>query len=130
MDPHARESERTEIAAADLLARITAGTPPRILDVRSRREYDGGHVPGAMHVPFWLLRWRLGSIPGSNDEPLVVYCGHGPRAWLAGSVLRSRGFTRVIYLAGHYSGWHGAGLREERRSTGEASGAGGASVNR
>lgn len=116
MRPPARETERTEIAAPDLLARIAAGTAPRILDVRSRREYDRGHVPGALHVPFWLVRWRLGSIPGSNDEPLVVYCGHGPRAWLAGTVLRSQGFTRVVYLDGHYSRWHEAGLREERPS--------------
>jgi rhodanese-related sulfurtransferase len=121
---------RPEIKATDLLERIAAGRAPRILDVRSRREYDRGHVPGALHVPFWMLRWRLHSIPGSRDEPLVVYCGHGPRAWLAGSVLRSRGFTHVVYLAGHYSRWHEAGLREERPAAGEASGAGRASVNR
>lgn len=95
----------TEVSAADLWAQIEAGTAPLILDVRSRAEFARGHVPGARHVPFWMVRWRLRSIPASHHDPIVVYCGHGPRAWLAGAALRRRGFTNVKYLAGHFSRW-------------------------
>jgi rhodanese-related sulfurtransferase len=97
-----------------LLARIEAGRPPTILDVRSRGEFRNGRVPGAVNVPFWMLRWRLGSIDNAREEPVVVYCGLGPRAWLAGGLLRKRGFTNVKYLAGHFSRWRGAGLPEEK----------------
>jgi MFS family permease len=102
-----------EVSGHDLLAQFEAGTAPTILDVRSRNEFRRGHVPGAVNVPFWML-WRLGSIGSSREAPVVVYCGHGPRAWLAGGVLRTHRFTNVKYLAGHFSRWRGAGLREER----------------
>ena len=102
------------MTASDLLARISAGTAPAILDVRSPAEFTDGHVPGARNIPFWKLLGRApGTLP-SVDDPLVVYCGHGPRAWLAGAALRQRGFRRVEYLEGHMSEWRRAGLREEK----------------
>lgn len=88
-----------------LAAQIEEGRAPAILDVRSAAEYRRGHVPGAIHVPFWQLSVRLAGLPLSPDAPVVVYCGHGPRAWMAGAVLRRRGYRRVVYLKGHMAGW-------------------------
>jgi rhodanese-related sulfurtransferase len=96
-----------------LHARIDAGSAPAILDVRSRREYTHGHVPGAIHIPFWLIAFRLSDLP-SRDGAVVVYCGHGPRAWFARAVLQWSGFRDVALLEGHMSGWKRAGLPEER----------------
>lgn len=75
------------------------------LDVRSRREYEQGHVPGARHVPFWLVWFRASSLAASRDDPITVYCGHGPRAWMAKALLRARGCTRVQLLRGHMRAW-------------------------
>jgi phage shock protein E len=102
------------IAARTLLARIAAGAAPVILDVRSAREFADGHVPGAVHVPFWAVGTRIEAIAANKDEELVVYCGHGPRAMIAGRTLRRRGFTRLVFLDGHFSKWRSEGLREER----------------
>jgi rhodanese-related sulfurtransferase len=101
------------MTASDLLALISAGTAPKILDVRSREEFTRGHVPGALHIPYWKLVSRAPGIPIALDDPLVVYCEHGPRAWIAGAALRQRGFRRVELLEGHMSQWRRAGLREE-----------------
>lgn len=100
-----------------LAAEIAAGSPPTILDVRSRAEFVRGHVPGALHIPFWLLPRRLSSIPASRDERIVVYCGHGPRASMAGLVLRANGFRSVSYLEGHMAAWSRSGLPQDRPST-------------
>jgi rhodanese-related sulfurtransferase len=97
-----------------LLARIAMGTKPAILDVRTEREFADGHVPGATHVPFWQVSKRLGAIPASKEDELIVYCGTGPRAMIAGRSLRKHGFTRVVYLEGHFSRWRSGGFREER----------------
>jgi rhodanese-related sulfurtransferase len=102
------------ISAQALLARIESGTPTVILDVRSRREFANGHVPGARHIPFWRISRRIGSLAIPSDAELVVYCGHGPRAAVAARALRRQGFTRIIYLEGHFSNWRNAGLREEK----------------
>lgn len=98
----------------DLLAQIDSGKAPAILDVRSEWEFKRGHIPGAVHIPFWKVGARLQEVPSSKQEPLVVYCGHGPRAWRAGGVLRRHGFENVTYLKGHMHGWRQAGLREEK----------------
>lgn len=87
---------------------------PFILDVRSRREFAQGHLPGAVHLPFWTVLWRARRLPIPRAGPVVVYCGHGPRAWLARWQLRLRGFRRVSSLAGHMAGWRRAGLPEHR----------------
>jgi rhodanese-related sulfurtransferase len=93
----------------ELAARIAEGRAPAILDVRSRREFQRGHVPGAVHRPFWLLPFRT-DVPFRRDEPMVIYCGHGPRAWFAASALRCKGYGRVSYLTGHMAAWQRANL--------------------
>ena len=101
------------ITAEALLTRIESGAAPPILDVRSRLEFAKGHVPGARHIPFWRVSRQIDELSIPRDAELVVYCGHGPRAVIAERALRRRGFTRITYLEGHFSGWRRAGLREE-----------------
>ena len=103
----------SEIAASALLALVKAGAAPTIIDVRSRREFQEGHVPGAKLVPFWKLLTRSPKIPASKEDLLILYCAHGPRAYLAGAALRRRGFQRVTYLRGHMAAWRRAGLPQE-----------------
>ena len=102
---------QSHITATTLLDQIEAGTAPTILDVRSGREFVAGHVPGALHIPFWTLLTRTSEIPSSPADPIVVYCGHGPRAYMAGAALRASGFQRVMYLEGHMLKWMRARLR-------------------
>lgn len=97
------------MTAAALHEAIAAGRAPGILDVRTAREYAEGHVPGAANVPFNEIARRVGEIAGARREPLVVYCGHGPRAWIAARALRRAGFARVEFLKGHWAAWRRAG---------------------
>ena len=102
-----------QISAEALLVHIESGAAPVILDVRSRAEFARGHVPGARHIPFWRISRRIRELSLPPNAELVVYCGHGPRAILAGRALRRRGFARITYLEGHFSRWRRAGFREE-----------------
>ena len=99
------------IAAARLLGLIDARAAPVIVDVRSQREFNAGHVPGAINIPFWTT--LTAPIPATVEDRVVVYCGHGPRAVAARTALRWRGFRRVTLLPGHMAAWKAAGLREE-----------------
>jgi rhodanese-related sulfurtransferase len=102
------------ISAADLAARIDAGTAPVIVDVRSESEYAESHVPGAVHIPFLDADERAGELGVESDETVVVYCAHGPRAAWARRSFASAGLERVVYLEGHMSGWLDQGLPVER----------------
>lgn len=101
------------ISPGELLARLRAGTAPPILDVRSRAEFLAGHVPGARHIPFWAVAFRRRSLPAASGDPVVVYCGQGPRAGMARAVLGLVGFTDVLDLDGHFEGWVREGLPVE-----------------
>lgn len=92
-----------------LASEIASGSPGTILDVRSGAEFTSGHLPGAIHIPFWSVA-RFSHLPGPREARIVVYCGHGPRAWIAGAALRRHGFRHVVYLAGHMAAWRRARL--------------------
>lgn len=97
-----------------LRARVAEGRAPAIVDVRSAAEYRRGHIPGAVHLPFWAALWRAGRLQLPRDAPIVVYCGHGPRAHLARTLLRLRGFPGVTLLRGHMTRWRREGHPESR----------------
>lgn len=93
-----------------LLAAMEKGGAPRILDVRTTKEYAGGHVPGAIHIPFHALWRRHAELAAGKDDPIVVYCAHGPRAGLAKLQLWALGYEKVAYLEGQMLGWKRRGL--------------------
>ncbi len=109
--------DRTHISAAELAQLIRQGTAPTIIDVRSSREYQSGHVPGAIHIPFWSALFRVNEIGAPKDEMVVVYCAHGPRAGFGKFALLRAGFTQVLYLDGHMSEWNKAGLPAAKGKT-------------
>ena len=90
---------------ATLARSIKKGTAPFLLDTRSRREYDAAHIPGAVNMPFWKLRFSHRRLAIDRDAEIVVYCGHGPRAVWAQRTLSKLGYSRVGLLAGHWQAW-------------------------
>jgi phage shock protein E len=101
------------MTAAVLLSRIEAGTAPVVVDVRTRREFQQGHVPGAINHPLHSLLLYPADLPAALDEPVVVYCGQGPRARIAAAMMRRAGFRRIELLDGHMAGWREDGFPEE-----------------
>jgi NADPH-dependent 2,4-dienoyl-CoA reductase/sulfur reductase-like enzyme/peroxiredoxin family protein/rhodanese-related sulfurtransferase/TusA-related sulfurtransferase len=71
-----------------------------ILDVRTKDEYDLGHIEGAVNIPVDEIRQNLGKIP--RDKKIIVYCGVGLRAYVACRVLYQNGFNEVYNLSGGY----------------------------
>jgi rhodanese-related sulfurtransferase len=106
----ADDTTRMHITGKELAARLAAGTGPAVIDTRSRWEFNRGHVPGAIHLPFWQSVSRAADLTLARDRPVVVYCEHGPRAGIARYALQRAGFKQVLYLDGHMSAWRRAGL--------------------
>ncbi len=107
----------THLTANELDAQIKSGKAPAIIDVRSRWEYEKGHVPNAVHIPFWSIFWRTDDLAVTQDDPIVIYCEHGPRAGIVRFALRNAGFTHVLYLEGHMAHWRKQGLPIEIQSS-------------
>ncbi|MGB7931285.1 MAG: rhodanese-like domain-containing protein [Gammaproteobacteria bacterium] len=106
----------TRTSAAELDRLIKSGNAPVIVDVRSAYEYRQGHIPGAIHMPFWQSFFRADDLTAAGNQPVIVYCQHGPRAVIAKFALWQAGHTNVRYLIGHMSEWEKAGLPLETAS--------------
>ncbi|HKI51310.1 MAG TPA: rhodanese-like domain-containing protein [Geothermobacteraceae bacterium] len=102
------------MTAEDLALQLEAAECPVVIDVRSKLEYRSGHIPGALHVPFWgALLWQA-SLPNDKQRTVVLTCEHGPRAQAAAAQLTLLGYSRVVLLQGHMSGWRARGLPVSR----------------
>lgn len=100
-----RGAEETTISQRELADRIGTRGAPLILDVRTRSEFESGHVPGAINIPHSDLPRRLGELGVGGDQEIVVYCEGGGRAMQAASELRRAGFSSVLHLQGDMSAW-------------------------
>ncbi|MEG9328561.1 CoA-disulfide reductase [Salinimicrobium catena] len=60
-----------------------------ILDVREEKEWEAGHIEGAVHFPLDTLRDRISELPAS--ETIYLYCHAGLRGYLATRILEENG---------------------------------------
>jgi rhodanese-related sulfurtransferase len=85
----------------------------QILDVRERSEWDEGHIPGSVHVPYH----DLAAVPAGMDpaRPVAVVCASGQRAAIAASLLARHGAEHVVHVTdGGVPAWERAGHPMER----------------
>jgi hydroxyacylglutathione hydrolase len=88
-----------QISARDLhRERRAARGGLTIVDVRSPREYESGHLEGAINIPVGELRERVAELP--SDLPVATICEGGFRSSLAASVLGRAGVRSVSNVAG------------------------------
>jgi rhodanese-related sulfurtransferase len=95
----------------ELLRRVRKGEVV-VLDVRPRREYQAGHIPGALSVPLSELRQRLAELPQNRE--IVAYC-RGPYCVMAVEavdLLRRKGF-RAHRMEQGVVDWRARGWRVE-----------------
>jgi rhodanese-related sulfurtransferase len=104
------------ISSSDLLSRLGDDTAElAVVDVRTGFEFNKGHLPGAVNISLLVLPFQLAKVPvKGKDDPVVVYCSHGPRAGLAGFILRLAGFKEVLLLRGDMTDWKSSGLVVEQ----------------
>jgi len=91
-----------------------------IVDVRDAPEVAAsGKVAGAVHVSRGMLEFRADpQLPShdknfAKDKAVILYCGSGGRAALAGKMLKDLGYERVYNLGG-FKDWTDAGGAVEK----------------
>jgi phage shock protein E len=68
-----------------------------IIDVRTAQEFSGGHIEGAINIPYDQIDVGIRSIKGLTKEaPILLYCRSGRRSAIARESLEKLGFRRVL----------------------------------
>lgn len=82
--------------------------PLTVLDVRTEKEWNAGHIDGAIHIHGGKLQERFADVP--RDKPVAVICGSGYRGSIAASFLKREGYEDVANVVGGMSAWKSAEL--------------------
>lgn len=61
-----------------------------IIDVRSKGEYQGGHIKGSLNIPLDTLSSNIAKL--KKEKPVITCCASGMRSASAKSILKSKGF--------------------------------------
>jgi len=81
-----------------------------VVEVLMPKEYEKGHIPGAIHIHFATIGGRARAL-FSKDQMIVTYCHNETcRAGrIAAAKLNSLGYANAYYYSGGKDGWTGAG---------------------
>lgn len=85
-----------------------------VLDVREDKEFSGGHIPNAKHIPLGQLHARTRELEKYRSRPIVVSCRSGSRSARACGLLGKEGFGEVYNLKGGMLVWEQANMPLEK----------------
>ncbi len=67
-----------------------------VIDVRTAGEFSGGHIEGAMNIPYDRIARELPAVEADKSRPVIVYCRSGARAAAAKKSLIQAGCSSVV----------------------------------
>ena len=79
---------------------MDSGEEHIILDVREQNEFDEGHIPGAILIPYTEIESGAESVLADKDAQILVYCRSGRRSKIASENLAKLGYTNVKEFGG------------------------------
>ena len=79
---------------------MDSGEKHIILDVREQDEFDEGHIPGAILIPYTEIDAKAEEMLPDKDALILVYCRSGRRSKIASESLANLGYTNVKEFGG------------------------------
>lgn len=80
-------------------------SPDQLLDVRTPREFQSGHLKKAQNINWNSSDFNEKVAKLSKDAPVFVYCHSGGRSKAAMKRLKKLGFLEIYELDGGISAW-------------------------
>ncbi len=93
-----RTFQENDIEAEELKEKINQGVI--LLDVRSRQEYQEGHIIGAINIPEYEIDRRVEQEIQNKNLPIVIYCQYGSRSRNVYQKMKRKGYTNIYNLKG------------------------------
>ena len=89
-----------QISGAEAKALMDSESGYIILDTREQYEYDEGHIPGAILIPYGEIADLAEKELPDKDQLILVYCRSGRRSKIAAEELVKLGYTNVKEFGG------------------------------
>jgi len=79
----------------------------QLVDVRTSREYSGGHIKDAVNIDFYHKKAFTEYFEElERSQPVYLYCRSGQRSQKSASRLLAMGFEQIIDLKGGILQWN------------------------
>jgi len=82
----------------------------KIIDLRTKREFDDGHIDGAQQIHYYATNFMRVMSQFDRESTLLLYCQKGRQSPLAFRALQRLRFAQVYILDGGIEEWINAGL--------------------
>lgn len=92
-------SKAGQISAQDAAAYLKNGA--LVIDVRSRGEFDSGHLTNAINIPLDQIATAVPERVKDNSQVLLLHCASGMRSGMAQKKLNSLGYTNAFNLGSY-----------------------------
>ena len=69
-----------------------------LIDVRSSREFEEGHLNGAINVPVYNIEDKINDLVKDKQSTIILYCSTGSRSAKAKNILDKKGYENVYNL--------------------------------
>jgi len=104
-----QQRKGVELVPPDAFQKEMAQHKGQLIDVRTTKEYNSGHIEGAKHLHLYDADFsqRLDSL--DKNKTVYVYCKVGGRSAEAVDTLKQKGFVHVVELKGGMDAWTAAG---------------------
>ena len=97
------EDERMQVSPTELASLLKTDNPPRLLDVRTREEWDAVKISGATRMSQETMQEILGK--WAREELVVIYDHQGAKGLDAAAYFQGQGFQDVRCLRGGIDAW-------------------------
>ncbi|MEH1009281.1 MBL fold metallo-hydrolase [Winogradskyella sp. ECml5-4] len=96
-----KEVETLDSVSVEEFAKRAKANPINILDVRKDGEYQSSHIIDAQHLSLDFINEKMNEV--SKDKTYYVHCAGGYRSVIAASILKARGYDKLIDVDGGYN---------------------------
>ena len=81
-----------------------------LLDVRTVKEYQSGHIKNSINIPHDQLILNVNVLDQYRNQSIVVFCRSGRRAQLVIDTLIENKFNQIVDLEGDILAWKTSGF--------------------
>ena len=109
-DPNVRADGKPAFRRVDVkeFEVLRANTNNVVLDVRTKKEFDTAHIPGAVMIDVNAPGFEEAVGKLDHSKLYLVHCAAGIRSMKACNVMRSLEFTNLVDLKGGFRAWEAA----------------------
>jgi len=96
-----KDIETIESITAKQLAEKASKESLNILDVRRAGEYKSTHLENVQHFALDFINENMNTL--NKDETYYIHCASGYRSVIAASILKARGFKKLVDVSGGFN---------------------------